>query len=134
MLEEIALSISTAIFFLCTAVVGSCLPAEAQQCSAPVSVNEAVETENAVSEDTSEPFEFDIIGTWKSGGHTFEFKPSGRLIFDGRDMAYSLDGNVITITSEAGGGVRTTELAFVPLSERVMKINGITAYKTQPQT
>ncbi len=128
MLEEIALSISTALFFLCTAVVGSVLPEDTACMSVPVSVSASVDSETADTTAVT-PQKFDIVGTWKSGGHTLEFKPSGRLIFDGRSMSYSIDGSVITVTTEIGGIVRTRELAFVPLSENLMKINGIAAYK-----
>ena len=127
MLEEIVLSISTAIFFLCTAVVGSVVPAEAPH----VAVSASVQAEEASIDTDKAPKTFDLIGTWKSGGHTLVFKPSGRLIFDGRSMSYSLDGNIITVTSEVGGEMRTRELAFVPLSDKLMKINGINAYKTE---
>ncbi|MBQ8552183.1 MAG: hypothetical protein IJ428_05145 [Clostridia bacterium] len=132
MLEEIALSISTAIFFLCTAVVSSILPSDtsevsdvptAVQCSSDIIMTET-DTEIPAS-----AVVFDLIGEWKSAGHTFEFKSPDRLTLDGLAMSYSLDGNVITVTSEIGGAVRTYELAFVPISDRVMKLNGITAYK-----
>lgn len=131
MLEEIALSISTAIFFLCTALVGSVLPSDTPTADSTPAVMCSIDTvEAAPDADTAtHTVEFDLIGEWKSAGHTLIFKSPDRLILDGRSMSFSLDGNVITVTSEIGGTVRVYELAFVPMSDRVMKLNGINAYK-----
>ncbi len=130
MLEEIALSISTAIFFLCTALVGSVLPGDASSVDNTSAVMCSIDTVEAATDTGAAAISFDLIGEWKSAGHTLIFKSPDRLILDGRTMSFSLDGSVITVTSEVGGAVRVYELAFVPMSDRVMKLNGITAYKT----
>ena len=123
MIQEIALSISTAIFFMCAFLVNGIVP---QTPSEP-----AVSCETVAAADT-----FTIVGTWNSDGRVFEFKDNGRLIYNGQIMNYSLDGDTVTVNAKIGtpteknSAKRTYNMKLERLGERVIKLNGVTLYRT----
>ncbi len=129
MLEEIALSISTALFFLCAVVVNGVLPQERAETAVPC---EAVES---AAED-----DFSLVGTWNSGGREFKFTKSGQLIYNGQTMSYTKDGDAVNVSAAIDGitkndapraDKRNYSLKLEVLSERVMKLNGVTLYRTE---
>ena len=121
MLKEIALSISTLVFFLCNFVVNSIAPSAPDAPLEPI-VPEAVEA--AVTSET-----FDLVGVWNSGGRVFEFTGSGKLLHNGKVMPYKLIGSKLHVTAEVDGTKRQYSLSFEPISARVLKLNGVTMYK-----
>ena len=123
MLEDIALSISTLVFFLCTFVVNSMAPAVPDVPAEPIAPETAVE---AIV--TAEAFE--LAGVWNSGGRVFEFTRSGKLLYNGQAMPYELDGSTMLVTAEVDGSTRLYRLSFEPVSARVLKLNGVAMYKT----
>ncbi len=124
MIEEIALSISTAIFFMCAALVNGIVP------QTPAETDVVCET--VVSAD-----EFSLVGTWNSDGRVFEFKDNGRLIFNGEIMLYSLDGDTVTVSTQIGkpaeknGAKRTYKMKLERLGDRIIRLNGVTLYRTE---
>ncbi len=129
MLEDIALSISTLVFLLCNLVVNSIAPAVPAETAEPSESIEYSETVSiAVAADSVE--EFVLTGEWNSCGRIFEFTSSGKLLYNDHAMPYEIRGNTMTITSEVGGSKRIYTLAYEPINDRVIRLNGITLYKT----
>ncbi len=124
MLEEIALSISTAIFFMCAFLVNGIVPQTPAETAVPC--------ETVVATD-----EFSLVGTWNSDGRVFEFKDNGRLIYNGQIMNYSHDGDTVTVNarigkpSEKNGAKRTYNMKLELLGDRIIKLNGVTLYRTE---
>ena len=128
MIEEIALSISTVLFFLCTLVVSSVIPevpVNSDEPNAYVSEigNEATPT-MASHADT-----FTLEGEWNNGGRSFIFTNDGKVMFDSHKATYVIDGNTVRINTEIGGSQRTFSLLLEVLEPRVMRLNGVTFYK-----
>lgn len=123
MLENISRAITTALFFLCTAIVGGIEPAE----SAPTA-----ETCQPISAETSidKYSDFSLSGSWNSGGRVFEFTKTGKLLFGDTVMKYTVDGNFINISADVNGQRREYTAPFEILGDRLMKIGGVTFYKT----
>lgn len=130
MLEEIALSISTALFFLCAFVVNGVLPQERAETAVPCEVVEYESIED----------NFSLVGTWNSGGREFKFTKSGQLIYNGQTMSYTKDGDAVNVSAAIDGITkndtprgtkRNYSLKLEVLSERVMKLNGVTLYRTE---
>ena len=115
MLETISRAISTALFFLCTAIVTGLSPATP---AATVPPSEPVVYE-----------EFSIVGTWDSGGKTLEFSPSGKLTCDGVKLHYSVNGSTVNVNGTVNGEKREYSLKIEPVSERVVKLGGVTMYR-----
>ena len=124
MIEEIALSISTAIFFMCAFLVNGIVPQTPAETAVPC--------ETIVAAD-----EFSLVGTWNSDGRVFEFKNNGRLIYNGQIMTYSLDGDTVTVNTRIGkpteksGAKRTYNMKLELLGDRIIKLNGVTLYRTE---
>ena len=116
MIETFTRAISTALFFLCTAVVTGLTPAPSAE-AAPVAA--------AVSEAS----EYSLVGTWNSGGKTFEFTPSGKLICGDITLDYTKDGNNVTVKGTVNGEKREYTLTLAPISSRVARLNGIKMYR-----
>ena len=97
MLEQIALSISTALFFLCSLIVSSILPTQP---------NNDIGTEPAVgvSASVNEDARFSLSGKWSGNGNVFEFTDGGKLIYNGNTANYRFDGEKLTY---AAGRVTT---------------------------
>ena len=123
MIEEIVLSISTAIFFMCAFLVNGIVPQSPSEPDVPCETVVAAE-------------DFSLVGTWNSDGRVFEFKDNGRLIYNGQIMNYSLDGDTVTVNAAIGkpagknGAKRTYNMKLELLGERVIKLNGVTLYRT----
>lgn len=117
MLETITRAISTALFFLCTAVVTGLTPATS---------TEAVPAAATIEEAT---VEYSLVGMWNSGGKTFEFTPSGKLICGDITLDYSQDGNTVTVKGTVSGEKREYALELAPISDRVVRLNGIKMYR-----
>ena len=117
MLETFTRAISTALFFLCTAVVTGLSPmpqAEAAPVVAPI------------SDETSE---YSLVGMWNSGGTTFEFTPSGKLVCGDITLDYTQDGNTVTVKGTVNGEKREYTLTLAPISQRVARLNGVKMYR-----
>ena len=117
MFDVISRVISTAIFFLCAAVITG-LPGVTDANAVPASA-EVVEA----------AAEYSLAGMWNSGGKTFEFTPDGKLILDGATLDYVQNGNTVTITGTLDGKKREYTVELVPISERVARLNGIKMYR-----
>ena len=131
MLEDIALSISTLVVLLCNLVVNSMAPAaQASPMEALPQETAAVEAEAAAIAPLFEEEPFDLVGEWNSGGRIFEFTASGKLLYNDQVMTYEQSGGTITVTAIVDGSERVYTLAHEPVSARVMKLNGVTMYKT----
>lgn len=121
MLEQLSLSVSTLLFFLCTAVVGSFFP---QQPAA----NE--DTQCAITLLEAEDFP-SVVGKWNSGGHIIEFTKNGKFIYDGITSKYVQDGRTVTVSTDMGGAIREFSVSAEVISDKIIKINGITMYRTE---
>ena len=125
MLEEIALSISTAIFFMCAAIVNGIAPQTPAEAAAGSEIIAADE-------------DFSLIGKWNSNGQIFEFTDNGRLIYNGQIMTYSFDGDTVTVNTRIGspteknGVKRTYNMQFEEINDRVIRVNGVTLYRIEP--
>ena len=128
MLEEIALSISTALFFVCAFFVNGLVPQTPAEQAIPC---EIVESETFA--------EASLVGRWNSGGKIFEFTKSGKLIFEENLLTYKIDGNTITVNAQISGftersrkgGKRIYTMKYELLSDRVIKLNGVTMYRVE---
>lgn len=115
MLETISRAISTALFFLCTAIVTGLSPT-APAATVPPSETVAYE-------------EFSIVGTWDSGGKTLEFTPAGKLTCDGVKLRYTVNGDTLTVRGTVNGEAREYSLKIEQVSDRVVKLGGVTMYR-----
>ena len=125
MFEELALSLSTAIFFICTLMVSAVIPAAPLETS---SICETV-TENTVAASITQGDSFSLAGTWNNSGRSFEFTKNGKLLFDNNSADYSYDGENITVTAIIDGTERSYTFKLEILSPRVMKIGDVLFYK-----
>lgn len=129
MFEAISRIISTAIFFLCAAVITG-LPTTTDTTAIPtaaaVSEAPAVSEASAVSKKADE---YSLVGMWNSGGKTFEFTPDGKLIFGDVTLDYTKNGDTVTIVGTVDGKKREYTVELVPISERVARLNGIKMYR-----
>ena len=123
MLEEIALSISTAIFFMCAFLVNGVVPQTPAEPSVPC--------ETIVADQ-----EFSLVGTWNSDGQIFEFTKNGKLIYNGQIMTYSQGGDTVTVSTRIGkpteksSAKRTYNMKLELLGENIIRLNGVTLYRT----
>ena len=123
MFEAISRVISTAIFFLCAAVITG-IPTATDTAAIPTAA--AVSEAPAAKESADE---YSLVGMWNSGGKTFEFTPSGKLIFGDVTLDYTQSGGTVTITGTVDGKKREYTVELVPISERVARLNGIKMYR-----
>lgn len=131
MLEEIALSISTAIFFICTAIVSAVLPMPPADIEIPteaVSRNDGNVEHPAVFTSASP---FDIVGEWSCNGKTFVFTRDGKLLFGDHIINYSFADGKVTVIAAVGGEKREYRLNFERVDEGVMKLNGTPFYRVK---
>ena len=130
MFEEIALSISTALFFLCTLVVSSVLPQDMTVSSEPIpSICETAVEETATTAKGADSFS--IVGSWNNGGRTFDFCDNGKLVFDSHNARWRLDGDRVTVSAEIDGSERTYSLRLEVIEPGIMKLGGVTFFKTK---
>ena len=152
MLENIAVSVSTVIFLLCSFIISSVLPDKGDAGSPPceslygdsvgttesVSATESVYTNESVSATDSVDIittgalpvanltdEFSIEGVWECFGHRYEFKADGRLIAEGETLRWQLSNGEMVINYDGKPHIVT----FEPLGERVMRLDGKTFYR-----
>ena len=126
MFEELALSLSTAIFFICTLMVSAVIPAATSEAS---DVCETA-TESAVTAASVIPSDsFSLTGVWNNSGRSFEFTKQGKLLFNNNSADYSYDGENITVTALIDGTARSYTFKLEILSPRVMKIGEVLFYK-----
>lgn len=126
MFEEIALSISTVLFFLCTVVVGSVLPSEPADTDSPSHAIVLESKEESELSVYSSAYPAGIVGKWNSGGKSLEFQNNGLLLFGKHAMKYSLSGSTLTVEAEIDGNHRVFTLTCETVNDRIMKLNGIT--------
>ncbi len=126
MFEELALSLSTAIFFICTLMVSAVIPSSTLETS---SVCETV-SESAVTAASAIPSDsFLLTGVWNNSGRSFEFTKQGKILFDNNTADYSYDGENITIKAVIDDKERSYTFNLEILSPRVMKIGEVIFYK-----
>ena len=130
MLENLALSISTALFFLCNLFVYSLIPSLPSDTDTPDTP--IFEADLPVMSELSGDDTFELVGEWNSGGRILEFTRSGKLIFNGQAMPYEVNENAITVRAKVGGEERVYTLSLEVQNERVMRLNGIAMYRTDP--
>ncbi len=116
MLETITRFISTALFFLCTAIVTGLTPSEPA---------ETVPTAQMIVQNEN----FSLVGEWQSGDKTLKFTDSGKLIIGSTVMNYTQNGNEVTLIGKVNGTRQEYTVTLVPEGERVMRFNGVTMYK-----
>lgn len=129
MFEELALSLSTAIFFICTLMVSAVIP------SSPLEASSICETisesaDNAVAAASAIPSDsFLLTGVWNNSGRSFEFTKEGKILFDNNTANYSYDGENIVIKATIDGEERSYTFKLEIMSPRVMKIGEVLFYK-----
>lgn len=117
MIETFTRAISTALFFICTAVVTGLYPtpsADSVPASAPI-------TEQAV--------EYSLVGLWNSGGKTLDFTPDGKLICGDITLEYTQSGNTVNVKGTVNGQKREYTLELAPISDRVIRLGGVKMYR-----
>lgn len=133
MLEDIALSISTLLFLMCSLFLNSVSP------SVPADTNAPTETaEQEVVCFAGEPDETDseipmiadlssasIVGKWECLGSRYEFTDSGKLIFNGEVLRYSLESGAVVVNT----GERVYALPLERINARSIKLGGVTFYR-----
>ena len=126
MFEELVLSLSTAIFFICTLMVSAVIPA------APLETSSVCETisENTVAASITPNDSFSLTGVWNNSGRCFEFTRHGKILFDSNSADYSYDGENITVKALIDGTERSYTFKIEVLSPRVIKIGEVLFYKT----
>ncbi len=117
MIEAFTRVISTALFFLCTAVVTGLTPTPSA---------EAVPTVATVNEAAKE---YSLVGMWNSAGRTFEFTQDGKFICDDITLEYTQSGESVTVTGIINGKKREYTVRLAPISDRVARLNGIKMYR-----
>lgn len=152
MLENIAVSVSTVIFLLCSFIISSVLPGKGDSGSPPceplygdsvgttgsVSATESVYTTESIYTTDSVDIittgalpaanltdEFSIEGVWECFGHRYEFRQDGRLIAEGETLRWQLSNGEMVINYDGKPHIVT----FEPLGERVMRLDGKTFYR-----
>ena len=125
MLEQIALSISTAIFFVCAFIVNSLLPSQpAEQVPAEepaVGVFAFADSENAMS----------LEGKWHGGGKTVEFTADGKIICEGITADYRLDGQKLTVKASIGGNFHEYSTDIEIIDGRNIRLGELTLHKVE---
>ncbi len=129
MFEQIALSLSTALFFLCTLVVNSVLP-ETPANTKPIDAGYEISDERTVPTYLNVD-SFSIVGDWNNGGRCFSFKNDGKLLFDGQEASWLYDGENMVIKKDIDGNKRIYTLKLEVLEPNVIRLNGVTFYKTK---
>ncbi len=125
MLEQISLSISTAIFLLCAMIANSVLPkSQPAEQIPPIS-------DNLPALSVSVTDEFSIVGKWNSDGRIFEFTDSGKFIFNNMSAKYSLKPEAVVIETVMSKEKRQYELPLTVLSDKVISLNGIHLYRVE---
>ncbi len=122
MFEAISRIISTAIFFLCAAIITGIPTAPTDTTAVPTAADVSLTASEASTE-------YSLVGMWNSGGKTFEFTPSGKIIFGDVTLDYTQSGDTVTITGTIDGKKREYTVELVPISERVARLNGIKMYR-----
>ena len=125
MLEQIALSISTAIFFLCTVLVSSILPGTTS--NTDLTVEPAVKA----SAEVNEPCVISLVGKWSGEGNLFEFTDTGKLIYNGITASYSFDGKKLTVTANIEGISRQYSVDVEAVDGRNIIIGGVVLHRTE---
>lgn len=122
MLEEIALSISTAIFFVCAFLVNGLVPQTPEKTAVPCEIVENIE-------------DFTLVGTWSGNSHTLEFTKSGKLVCNDQIIDYTADNSSVTVSAAINGfdnkktnrgskPIYTMKLEL--LDESTVKLGGVT--------
>ena len=121
MLEQLSLSVSTAIFLFCTMLVGSILPKSTpdKQLS-PLPDTAAIVVQGEITPS--------IVGKWNSAGKIFEFTDTGNFKFGSLNGKYTVADNSVTVDLKIGGENRKYTLPLEVISPRVISLNGIRMY------
>lgn len=125
MLEQIALSISTAIFFLCTLIVSSIMPSE------PVIASPNEDIAVMASAESSFPENFSLVGKWKGEGKVVEFTDNGEMLYDGISARYRLDGEKLTIIANINGTSREYTMTLDIIDGRNVVLGAISLHKVE---
>lgn len=130
MLEEIALSISTAIFFICTLFVSAVLPSPPTDVGTPHETVKYVNTEeNSVLFVSAAPF--DIAGEWSCQGKTVSFTRDGKMTVGEHTLNYRLAGGTLTLGTNINGEERVYSMKLDIVDSRTMKLNGVPFFKVK---
>ena len=124
MLEKIALSISTAIFFVCSFIVNSIFPSQPADA---VPAEPAIAVSASVS-NTATP---SLVGKWSGGGKVIEFTADGRILCDGIVAEYRFDGEHLTVNADIGGREQEYRTEIEIIDTRNIKLDTLTLRKTQ---
>ena len=152
MLENIAVSVSTVIFLLCSFIISSVLPDKGDAGSPPseplrgesvsmtksagiadsARIIDSVSMTDSANTNTADALpvasltdEFSIEGVWECFGHRYEFRQDGRLIAEGETLRWQLSNGEMVINYDGKPHIVT----FEPLGERVMRLDGKTFYR-----
>ena len=127
MLEEIALSISTAIFFMCAFLVNGLVPQAPDDTAVPCEIVENIDTVS-------------LVGTWNGNDHILEFTKSGKLVCNDQVISYTVDDGSVSVdttidgfsTKKTNRGSRhayTMELEL--LGQNTVKLGGVTLQRAE---
>ncbi len=124
MLEKIVLSISTAIFFVCSFIVNSIFssyPAEAPTAESAITVSATVRNADAVS----------LVGKWSGVGKLIEFTDDGRIMCDKLAASYRLDGNILTVSVQMGKAEHIYKAEIEFIDENNIRLGSVSLRKVQ---
>ena len=131
MLEEIALSISTALFFICTIVVSAVLPMPRDGVELPAeTVVHMDESSDRYTVPTSAR-PLDITGEWSCNGKTFVFTRDGKLLFGNHSADYSFSDGKLTVSFTAGGKKHDYTAELEQVDSKLIKLNGTPLYRVK---
>lgn len=131
MLEEIALSISTALFFICTIVVSAVLPMPRDGADLPaetvVHMDESFESYTVPT--SVRPM--DITGEWSCNGKIFVFTRDGKLLFGNHSADYCFSDGKLTVTFTVGDKKRDYTAELEQVNSKLIKLNGTPLYRVK---
>jgi len=127
MLEKIALSISTVIFFVCTFIVNSIFPPQNEA----VNPTDAAESAITVSISDKSIDSIPLTGIWSGAGKIIEFTDDGKVICDGITADYRLDGQKLTVNVDIGGVKQEYKIDMEFIDRRNIMLGSTAFRKTQ---
>lgn len=130
MLEELALSISTALFFICTIVVSAVLQTPPSDTDLPHENISYMYDEDIYTVSVS-TVPFDIVGEWTCQSKCVSFTGDGRMIVGEHTVHYGLTGDTVTVKANINGEERIYSMKLEVTDNSTMKLNGVTFHRVK---
>lgn len=130
MLEELALSISTALFFICTIVVSAVLPTPPSETDLPHE-NVSYMCDEDIHTVSVSTVPFDIVGEWNCQGKCVSFTGDGRMTVGEHTVHYGLSGDTVTVKANINGEERIYSMKLEVTDNTTMKLNGVTFHRVK---